>query len=108
VLVDPESILPTRGYRVLCHDATLIDLEAEGMWPLGIHLDPASHPCPSRPGLRSAGLVHRERTWSVVCCSPCEVGVCQLVTDQVLHAREGPHRISPKTSCCRRIGRYRA
>jgi hypothetical protein len=35
VLVDPEPMLPTLGYRVLCHDATLIDLEAEGMWPLG-------------------------------------------------------------------------
>jgi hypothetical protein len=30
VLIDPESLLPTHGYRVLCHDATLIDLEAEG------------------------------------------------------------------------------
>jgi hypothetical protein len=28
-------MLLTLGYRVLCHDATLIDLEAEGMWPLG-------------------------------------------------------------------------
>jgi hypothetical protein len=28
---DPEPMLPTRGYRVLCHDATLIDLEAEAM-----------------------------------------------------------------------------
>jgi hypothetical protein len=25
-------MLPTRGYRELCHDATFIDLEAEGMW----------------------------------------------------------------------------
>jgi hypothetical protein len=25
-LIDPEPMLPTRGYRVLCHDATLIDL----------------------------------------------------------------------------------
>jgi hypothetical protein len=32
-------MLPTRGYRVLCHDATLIDLEAEGMWPMGTQLD---------------------------------------------------------------------
>lgn len=30
VLTDLEPMLPTRGYRVLCHDATLIDLEAEG------------------------------------------------------------------------------
>ena len=30
-----EPMLPTRGYRVLCHDATLIDLEAKGMWPTG-------------------------------------------------------------------------
>jgi hypothetical protein len=28
VLTDPEPLLPTRTYRVLCHDATLIDLEA--------------------------------------------------------------------------------
>jgi hypothetical protein len=33
VLIDPVPLLPTRGYRVLCHDATLISLEAErGMW----------------------------------------------------------------------------
>jgi hypothetical protein len=35
VLIDPEPMLPTCGYRVLCHDATLIDLDAEGMWPMG-------------------------------------------------------------------------
>jgi hypothetical protein len=34
VLIDPEPMLPTRGYRVLRHDATLIDLEAD-MWPMG-------------------------------------------------------------------------
>ena len=28
MLTGPEPLLPTRGYRVLCHDATLIDLEA--------------------------------------------------------------------------------
>jgi hypothetical protein len=39
VLIDPEPLLPTRGYRVLCHDATLIDLEAEGMWPMGTQLE---------------------------------------------------------------------
>ena len=33
MLTDPEPLLPTRGYRVLCHDATLIDFGAEGMWP---------------------------------------------------------------------------
>ena len=38
MLIDPEPVLPTRGYRVLCHDATLIDLEAEGMWPMGTQL----------------------------------------------------------------------
>jgi hypothetical protein len=38
MLTDPEPMLPTRGYRVLCHDATLIDLEAEGMWPMGTQL----------------------------------------------------------------------
>jgi hypothetical protein len=32
-------MLPTRGYRVLWHDATLIDLEAEGMWPTGKQLE---------------------------------------------------------------------
>jgi hypothetical protein len=31
VLIDPEPLLPTRGYRVLCHNATLIDLGAEAM-----------------------------------------------------------------------------
>jgi hypothetical protein len=31
--------MPTRGYRVLCHDATLIDLEAEGIWPMGTQLE---------------------------------------------------------------------
>ena len=35
MLIDPVLLLPTRGYRVLCHDAALIDLEAEGMWPMG-------------------------------------------------------------------------
>ena len=35
VLIEVEPMLPTRGYRVLCHDATLIDLEAKGMWPTG-------------------------------------------------------------------------
>jgi hypothetical protein len=39
VLIDPEPMLPARGYRVLCHDATLIDLEAEGMWPMGTQLE---------------------------------------------------------------------
>src|SRR4028118_2076792 len=39
MLAEPEPMLPTRGYRVLCHDATLIDLEAEGMWPLGTQLE---------------------------------------------------------------------
>jgi hypothetical protein len=35
VLTEVEPLLATRGYRVFCHDATLIDLEAEGMWPMG-------------------------------------------------------------------------
>jgi hypothetical protein len=39
VLIDPEPMLPTRGYRVLCRDATLIDLEAEAMWPIGTQLE---------------------------------------------------------------------
>ena len=39
MLIDPEPMLPTRGYRVLCHDATLIDLEAEAMWPMGTQLE---------------------------------------------------------------------
>jgi len=34
-----EPMLPTCGYCVLCHDATLIDVEAEGMWPNGTQLD---------------------------------------------------------------------
>jgi hypothetical protein len=37
-LIDPEPMLPTYGYRILCHNATLIDLEAEGMWPIGTQL----------------------------------------------------------------------
>lgn len=39
MLIDLEPLLPTRGHRVLCHDATLIDLEAEGMWPTGTQLE---------------------------------------------------------------------
>jgi hypothetical protein len=39
VLIDPEPLLPTRGYRILFHDATLIDLEAESMWPVGTQLE---------------------------------------------------------------------
>jgi hypothetical protein len=38
VLIDPEPLLPTSGYRVLCHDAMLIDRDAEGMWPMGTQL----------------------------------------------------------------------
>jgi len=34
-----EPLLPTRGYRVLCHDATLIDFEVEGMWLRGTRLE---------------------------------------------------------------------
>jgi hypothetical protein len=32
-------MLPPRDYRVLCHDAKLVDLEAEGMWPVGTQLE---------------------------------------------------------------------
>ena len=32
-------MLPMRGYRVLCHDATLIHLEAEAMLPIGTQLE---------------------------------------------------------------------
>ena len=39
MLIDPEPLLPTRGYRVLRHDATLIDLDAEAMWPMGTQLE---------------------------------------------------------------------
>ncbi len=39
MLIAPEPLLPTRGYRVLCRNATLIDLEAEGMWPMGAQLE---------------------------------------------------------------------
>ena len=39
MLIDPEPMLPTRGYRVLCHDATLIVLKAESMWPMGTQLE---------------------------------------------------------------------
>jgi hypothetical protein len=35
----PQPPLPTRGYRVLCHDAALIDLGAEGMWPMSTQLE---------------------------------------------------------------------
>jgi hypothetical protein len=30
VLIEPEPMLPTRGYRVLCHDTTLIDPGGRG------------------------------------------------------------------------------
>jgi hypothetical protein len=39
VLIDHEPMLPTRGYRVLCRDATLIDREAEAMRPMGTQLE---------------------------------------------------------------------
>jgi len=39
MLTEVEPLLPTRGYRVLCHDATLIDLQAEAMWPTGTQLE---------------------------------------------------------------------
>lgn len=39
MLTELEPMRPTRGYRVLCHDATLIDLEAEAMWPTGTQLE---------------------------------------------------------------------
>lgn len=39
MLIDPAPIHPTRGYRVLCHDATLIDREAEAMWPMGTQVE---------------------------------------------------------------------
>ena len=45
-LIDPEPMLPTYGYRILCHNATLIDLEAEGMWPTNtsrVHRHDAGH-----------------------------------------------------------------
>lgn len=50
MLTDPEPLLPTRGYRMLCHDATLIDFEAEGMWP------------------RAHNSNGRSLRWSSVCC----------------------------------------
>ena len=39
MLSDLEPIRPTRGYRVHSHNGRLIDLQAEGMWPLGAQLD---------------------------------------------------------------------
>ena len=39
MLIDPEPLRPRRGYRLLCHDAARIDLEAEGMRPMGIQLE---------------------------------------------------------------------
>jgi hypothetical protein len=39
LLIDPEPTLPTRDYRILCHDSTLIDLEAEAMWPMGTQFE---------------------------------------------------------------------
>ena len=34
-----EPLLPARGYRMRCYDATLIDLEVEDMWPMGAPLE---------------------------------------------------------------------
>jgi len=39
MLTDPEPMHPTRGYRVHLHDATVIDLNAEAMWPTSNTLD---------------------------------------------------------------------
>ena len=34
-----EPLLPTRPYRMLCHDATLLGLEVEHIWPMGAPLE---------------------------------------------------------------------
>ncbi len=39
MLTDLEPMRATRGYRVHLHDGWLIDLEAEGMWPMGTQLE---------------------------------------------------------------------
>ncbi len=38
MLIDREPLLPTL-YRVLCHDATLIDCEGEALYPRGTQLE---------------------------------------------------------------------
>ncbi len=48
MLTEVEPLLPTRGYRVLCHDATLIDLQAEAMWPTGTQTGVDDHPAGDR------------------------------------------------------------
>jgi hypothetical protein len=64
LLIDPEPLLATRTYRVLCHDATLIDLEAEGMWPMGAQLEVHhQHAChrPTATGRGAAMQTSRRR-----------------------------------------------
>jgi hypothetical protein len=40
---------------VLCHDATLIDLEAEGLWPMGTQLERTSTTLVIRPAASGSG-----------------------------------------------------
>jgi hypothetical protein len=39
VLTEVEPMRSTRGYRVHLHNGWLIDLQAEGMWPMGTQLE---------------------------------------------------------------------
>lgn len=39
MLTEFEPMRPTRGYRVHLRNGWLIDLEAEGMWPMGTQLE---------------------------------------------------------------------
>ncbi len=39
MLTDPQPLLPTRDYRAHLHNGTVIDLQAEGMWPTGTQLE---------------------------------------------------------------------
>ena len=39
VLDQLEAMRPTRGYRIHLHNATVIDLQAEAMWPNGTQLN---------------------------------------------------------------------
>ncbi len=39
MLTDIEPMCATRGYRVHLHNGWLIDLQAEGIWPMGTQLE---------------------------------------------------------------------
>ena len=39
MLTEVEPVRPTRGYRVHLHNGWLMELQAEGMWPMGTQLE---------------------------------------------------------------------